>query len=155
VKIKSWQKNSLSVIVIAIGGFILFYVIFILLSAIMRAGNAIARLIVGQEDYAANPMQWRFIFIVIILCISWLIFRSKFNNLIKATYLTATLMVLYVMGGLLLYGQPQWMPLGVGSVIGVAVIIYLYKKKCVWQYYFATIYTSVLAVYVLFSGVDI
>jgi hypothetical protein len=155
MKLKRWQKNGLSVVVIVAGGFALFNLMFMLLALVVNAGNALTRAIAGADDFAINGMFWRGIFVVVLLVASWLILRGKLNDLFKATYLTAPLMVLYVLIGIALYGQPQWLILGVGAAVAVAVLSFLAVRKLSWLYFAATIYVTIVAAYVAIAGVDI
>lgn len=155
MKLKTWQKNILSAVVIAVGGFVLFNLAFILLAVTMQVFRMATRSFGGNNDFAINPMLLRYVFAIILLLVSWLILRSKLGTLVKATYLTMPLMVLLILEGILLYEQPKWVPVCVGAVIVGAVIFYLYKRKLTWQYYFAAIYTGALALYVMLAGVDI
>ena len=83
------------------------------------------------------------------------IFRSKFNELVKATFLNAPLMVLFVMIGLSLYERPQWLILGIGAAIALAILLFLYIKKLSWMYFIATLFTTGVAAYVALAGVEI
>lgn len=155
MKLKPWQKNGLSVIVIAAGGYVLFILMFLLAALTAQAGDALARAISGKENAAIGQPTWTIIFVVLLACASWLIFRSKLNDLIKATYLTGPLMVAFVLMGIVLYGQPQWVILGAGAAVAAAVLAYLYVRKLSWLYFVATIYTTGVAAYIALAGVEI
>ena len=120
-----------------------------------QIGNLLVRLFSGRDDFVVNPMFWRFLFVVVILFISWFIFKSKWNTLIKATYLTMPLMVLLIVEGILLYRQPGWVSISVGAIIIASVLFYLYQKKLTWQYYFATFFTGAVALIVVLAGIEI
>ncbi len=155
MKLKIWQRNSLSAVIIAVGGIALYFLMFLLLTLFTQAGNALTRLISGEDNIAINMTVWRDAFFLILLVASWLIFRSKFSDLIKATFLNAPLMVLFVMIGLSLYERPQWLILGIGAAIALAVLLYMYIKKQSWMYFFATLFTTGVAAYVVLAGVEI
>lgn len=155
MKLKEWQKVILSILTIVVGGFILFNIAFIIAAGIHQIGNLLVRLFSGRDDFAVNPMFWRFLFVVVILFISWFIFKSKWNTLVKATYLTMPLMVLLIVEGILLYRQPSWVPIGIGAIIIASVLFYLYQKKLPWQYYFATFFTGAVALVVVLAGIEI
>lgn len=152
---KPWQKNVLSVIVIVAGGFLLFNLAFLLLAVTVHTCRIAVTLLGGYSVEDMNPMFCRYVYVMVILLISIFIFKSKLSTLIKATYLTTPLMVILILIGLLFYHQPQWLSIIVGAAIVLATIFFFYKKKLTWQYYIATIYTAALALYVLFSGIDI
>jgi len=148
-KMKPLVKNALMMLIIVGGGFALFMAAFSLAAAVM---GIVGRLTgtMGKPPYIAWP-----IYLVIILVISWFVFRSKLPDLAKATYLTLPLMIAVVFEAILLYEQSQWLILGVGAVIVCAVLLFLYIKKLSWLYYFATLYVAVLGMIILFTGVEI
>lgn len=92
---------------------------------------------------------------MLILLISWAVFRSRLNDTIKAAFFTMPLMVLLVIIGIILNQQSMWITAGIGSVIILAVILYLHKNKFPWLYYFSAFYVAAIALYVLLSGMDI
>lgn len=155
MRIKPWQKNILSVIVIVAGGFVLFNLAFLLAAVTMHACRIAVTLLGGYSVEDMNPMSCRYVYVIIILLLSVFIFKSKFSTLIKATYLTMPLMVILILIGLLFYQQPQWLSIIVGAAIVLATIFFFYKKKLTWQYYIATLYTAMLALYIILSGIDI
>jgi len=151
MKLKIWQKNLLSAIVIMAVGFILFNAAF-LLAALVLNGFMI---LLGSNQNTAPPFVGRAAYFILILLISWLVFRSKLNDLIKASFLTMPLMVVLVMGGIGLYTQPKWIVAGAGALVIGAVILYLYKKRLPWLYYFATIFVAATALCVMLFNVEI
>lgn len=86
--------------------------------------------------------------------LSWFVLTRPLNDLFKATFLTMPLIVVLTEVGVQFYRWPVlvWI---VGAVIVGAVLYYLYKKKCSWLYYFATIYVVAVEMFVMFSGMDI
>lgn len=151
MKLKPWQKSLLSMIIIIIGGFILFNFAFILTALVVRATMFIIR----APENMPPPYIGRYITVILILIMSYIVFRSRLNDTIKATYLTMPLMVALVMIGLSLYGKPQWVIYGTGALVIFAVTFYLYKKKLSWLYYFSTFYVAILGLYIMISGMEI
>ena len=148
--LKPWMKSILSVVVIAAGGFILFNVAFLLAAIVI---NGIQR-ISGTMGQAPRFIEYG-TYLLILLLLSWLVFRSKLSHLLKATFLTMPLMAILIMTGVILYGQPQWMSFAVGAVIIGAITFYIYRKKLPWIYYFATFYVAALALYIVLAGIEI
>jgi cytochrome b len=144
----SWQKNALSVVVITVGGFILFNVAFMLAALVI---NGLSMFMGGRQQTFLGFG----VYFALLLFLSWLVFRSKLNHLVKATYLTMPLMAVLVMEGVVLYQQPQWVPLAVGAVICGAILFYIYNKKLPWFYYFSVLYVAALALYIVMAGVEI
>ena len=155
MKLKTWQKNVLSAIVIVGGGYLLFFVAFLLAAVTLNGCQMLVEWFTGHESSGVGWMTYRYVFLAILLLISWLVFRSKLPTLVKAAYLPMPLMVLLVLTGIRFYQQSKWVPIGVGAVLILAVLLYLYKRKLPWQYYFATLYTAIMALYVLLSGMEI
>jgi hypothetical protein len=148
MNLKPWQKNILSMTVIVVAGFLLFNIAFMLAALVI---NGVSRLAGTQEPsyYGVG------IYIIIILIISWFVFRSRFNDLIKATFLTMPLMVILITGGISLYQHSKWLIAGIGALFISAVLFYLYKMKLSRLYYFAVIYVAILALCVMIFDVQI
>ena len=155
MKLKTWQKNLLSALIITVGGFLLFNVAFMLAAAVHQACSLIVRLIAGRDDFAVNLIFWQYLFILLVLGISWFIFKSKWKTLIKATYLTMPIMVLLVFVGIRFFEQPKWVPIGIGVILLGAVLLYLYKKRLPWQYFYATLFTGIVALVIVLAGIEI
>ncbi len=151
MKLKLYQKNVLSVLVILVGGFILFNIAFLLAALVINATISV----LGIAQNGAPHIVGRVLYLFLIFLISWFVFRSRLNDIIKATFLTMPLMVILVMVGISLYQQSKWMIVGIGAVIICAVLSYLYKKKLSWLYYFSTFYVAVLALCVMLFNVQI
>lgn len=151
MKLKLWQKNTLSALVIIVVGFILFNLAFLLAALVINATMSVLGM---TQNEAPHIVGWG-VYLLLIFLISWFVFRSRFNDTIKATFLTMPLMVILVTIGISLYQQSKWIVTGIGALIICAVILYLHKKKLSWLYYFSVFYVAVLALYILFPGVDI
>jgi hypothetical protein len=151
MKLKPYQKNILSALVIIVGGFILFNLAFLLAAFVIKATMSI----LGTAQYAAPPFVGRVVYLLFILLISWLVLRSRLHDLAKATFLTMPLMVILIMVGIGLYQQSKWLIAGIGAVIIGAELFYLYKKKLSWHFYLATIYVAVLGLFVMLFNVQI
>ncbi|MBW7572009.1 hypothetical protein [Caproiciproducens faecalis] len=104
---------------------------------------------------AAPPLLSRVFYLIFIFIISLFVFKSKLNDLVKATYLTMPLMIVLVMVGLLFYQQAKFFIAAIGALIVSAVLLYLYKKKLSWQYYFATFYVAVLGLCIMIFNIEI
>lgn len=152
MNLKNWQKNILSAVVIAVGGFLLWNAAFILAAVVMRVSS----FVMGLSDDQGSGMIWKYLFLIVMLLISWLVFRAKrFKPLVKATYLTMPLMAMLIIEGIQFYKQPQWVPISIGAAIVLVVLLYLYKKKLPWQYYFASVYSGIVALLIVLLGIDI
>jgi hypothetical protein len=151
LKLKPWQQNVLSAIVIIVAGYILFNLAFLLAALVI---NGITLLTGGSFEQAPKPYATG-VYLLLIAVISWLVFRSKLSHLVKATYMTMPLMVALVYTGILLYQQPMWVPIGVGAVIVGAVLFFIYRRKLPWLYYFATLYVAAMGLFIVLGGIEI
>lgn len=149
--LKSWNKNVLSVLTIVVGSFILFNIAFLLTALVVKASMSI----LVMTHNAAAPVLSKVISLIVILLISWVIFKSRLNTLVKATFLTIPLMVVLVMVVIALYGQSKLLTAVVGFAIISAVLLFLKKKKLSWQYYFATFYVAIFGLCILFFNIQI
>lgn len=151
MKLKNWHKKVLSSFVIILGGFILFNVALLLAAFVINTSQRI----IGMPQNATPQFLSRALYLALIFIISFFVFKSRLNVLIKATYFTMPLMVVLVMVGLLLYQQPKSLIAVIGTLIVSTVLFYLYKKKLSWQYYFATFYAAVLGLCIMLFNIEI
>lgn len=155
MKLTIWQKNILSMLVIVVAGFILFNVAFILAFLVNRVFNL---LIFSPIDWSGGSGTihglWHYVYVFLILLISWFIFRSRLKDLWMAAYLTMPLMVVLAEVGLHLYRWPVlvWT---CGAVIAALALFFLYKSKRSWVYYFAVLFVVAVGIVVLTSGMEI
>jgi hypothetical protein len=155
MKMKTWQKNVLSAVVIVAGGFLLWNIAFLMAYGVMFIGNTILTSISGT-DTAVNEMIWKYIFVVLILLISLAVFLpKKIPALIKATYLTMPLMVVLIVGGIRFFEYTKWVPISIGAAIIAGVVLFVYMKKLSWLYYFATAYTGIVALIIVLFDIQI
>jgi hypothetical protein len=151
MKLKAWQKNVLSAVVIVVVGFILFNVAFILAAFVFNTVASLTGKGLDQGPRFAGVAAY----LVILGLLSIAVFISKLSHLAKATFLTMPLMAVVILSGVMLYEQPSWIPFAAGAAIIGAVLIYLYSKKLPWLYYFATFYVAVLALAVTIFRIEI
>ncbi len=151
MNLKPWLKNIMSMVVVAVGGFILFNLAFILMASLAN----IADLLLKRPQNMAPSLAARAVFLVLLLAASWFVFRSKWSDTLKAAFMTLPLMVALVMLGMTLHGQPDVTVLGAGALIIGAVLLWLIRKKLPWIYYFALGYVTALALYVMLARIDI
>jgi hypothetical protein len=155
MKLKCWQKNILSMLIIIGVGFILFNVAFLLAYFVNTAYNTV---IMQFIDKAGNArlihFSWHYVYLILILLLSWFVLTRRLNDLVKATFSTMPLIVVLTEVGVQFYHWPVlvWV---IGAVIVSSVLLYLYKTKRSWLYYFATFYVVAVEVFVMISGMDI
>lgn len=151
MKLKPYQKNVLSAIAVAAGGFILFSLAFILAAIVINGSKSV----LGMVENEAPPAIGRVLYLLLIFLISWFIFRSRLSHIVKAAFLAMLLMVILVMAGLSLYQYSKWFTIGTGAVIICAVLSYFHKKKLSWLYYFSTLYVALLGLCIMLFNIQI
>lgn len=148
---KKSLKNLMSILVIVLGGFVLFNLAFILAALFING----AMRIVGTTNSPLPHFFSRVLYLVVIFLISLGVFKSKANTLVKATYLTMPLMIILVFLGMVLYGQPILLIIAICGLIISMVLLYLYKKNLSWHYYFATLYVAILGLCIMIFNIQI
>jgi len=97
------------------------------------------------------PQMKHIIFVITIILISLLVFKSKLRELFKAIYLTVPLMVIFSDIEIFLYGYPI-LTYSVNCLILLIIVFYFYINKKSWIYYYSAILVaSVLLIMNLFS----
>ena len=146
---KPWQKALLSMVTIVAGGFVLFNLSFLLAVLVTYAIKAVSGGVAEVEPYALG------VYFVLLGILSWFIFRSKLNDLLKALYLTMPLMTVLVGVGIALNAQPKWIRLAAGAVAVFAVLAYLFKRKLSWMYVFAAVFVGVMGLIIVLANIQI
>lgn len=91
---------------------------------------------------------------LIVLSISWFVLRSKMNDFIKASFSIVPLAVVYLAIGIPLHRTPA-LALSISAVIFVALMVFLYKAKKSWFYYYAVSLISIALFIITIFGIDI
>lgn len=156
MKLKLWQKNALSMLAIVVIGFILFNVAFILAWFVSRAYSMAIMLFAKQTDGNLGMIHslWHYVYLILIILLSWFVLRLQLNDLVKATFLTLPLVVVLAEVGVQFYTLPVLVYV-ISALIIATILFYLYKTKHSWLYYFATLYVAVVMLYVMLSGMQI
>ncbi len=151
MKLKNWQKQVLSVVVLIAGGYVLFLLAFVVFAFVVNGLMAL----LGLPENASPPAIGRVLAYLLILLVSWLIFRSRSPVLVKATVLQMPLMVTLVMLGISFYGQSMVLIIIMGIVVIGAVATFIAYRKLSWQYWFSTGYVGVLALGIMIFDIQI
>ncbi len=151
LKLKLWQKNILSMLIIIGVGFVLFNVAFILAYFVMKAYDMVIMTFV--DNYAIR-FSWHYLYLILVLLLSWFVFRRRLEDLVKATFSTMPLIVVLSEVGIQFYQWPILVWVFGAAIVG-AVLLYLYKTKRSWLYYFAVIYVVVVEIFIMLSGKEI
>lgn len=151
MKFKPWQNNAISAAVIIVGGFLLFLFAFVLASGVFQ----LTMQMMGVPSSEAPPVLSRIVYLVIVYILSGLVFWSKFNDTIKATAFTMPLMVTLMLMGISLYLQPTWIIIGLGAIIVLVPLVFFFRMKMPWQYYFSTFFVVAVLLYMIIFDVEI
>ena len=138
MKRSSWKK-ILEAIGIAVIGFALFNVAFMMFAGILGLITLIT------NTPAQNNTLGFVLFMLVLAGLTILVFRSKLSVSLKAGYLCMPVMTVLVMFGVLFY-QNQILVFGLsGLFIGILLGIY-WVKKLPWQYLFSVLYCTALGI---------
>ena len=141
-------KKILEALGIAVIGFILFNVAFMMFAAILGIIMMIAKTSIQNNGLGFA------IFLLILVILTILVFRSKLNIILKAGYLCMPVMSVLVMLGVY-FNKNQLMVFGfAGLFIGV-LFCYLRVMKQPWQYLFSVLYCTALGLIISIFNVQI
>ncbi|RPJ63459.1 MAG: hypothetical protein EHM12_02265 [Dehalococcoidia bacterium] len=144
-------KNILSALAVAVLGFILLNITFLLNFLLFK----LIDLSLPHELVSAFqwfPMVRHALFLVIIMLVSWAVLRSKLSTLYKAIYLIVPVAVVIVSIGIFMY---QWPPAAylVAGIFTAGILFYLYCMRQPWLYYYAVLLVALtLMVFTLLGG---
>ncbi|MFH0819098.1 MAG: hypothetical protein V1898_03850 [Patescibacteria group bacterium] len=152
---KKWFRIIEQAIVVALLGYILLLLTFILNALFQLAIDSVAKIFITEDinmivDWYP-PLKY-FAFLLIIGITSYYIFKSKLSTLFKATYLTVPTALVLVTEGIFLYNWPLVVYL-LGFISSVSALYYLYKTKQPWIYYYSiSLIAITLAIFTLTGG---
>lgn len=146
----------LPAILIMVGGFVLFNFAFIVFALIVNLSISL----LGADINSAPPVLSRGLGFLALILITWLGFKINFKSetvkhTLRATLITMPLMAVLVALGVILYQQTQWIILLAGTLVVAPALYYVWRLKLPWMYTFAILYVTILALYIMFSGLDI
>jgi len=151
VKMEPWIKNILSMIVIVLVGFVLFNLAFL-----MAYGIITLIILVTGASSSSPPSTVSFAILLLILwIIAWFVFRSKINDLAKASFLTMPLMSTLVVLFVVTYDLSQWVSILIGGALCVLILSFIRLKKLSWVYTFATFYVLALIAFIMIFDIQI
>ncbi len=150
-------KNVLSALVVAIFGFILLNLTFLLDFFFQNLVDRFIKFFIPHNLNMSNswfPLMKHAMFVVIIGLISWYIFRSKLGLLYKAIYMTVPVVVVLATFGIFLYHWPL-IAISVGSLLTVGTLYYFHRTKQSWLYYFSVIIVPLVLLIMTLAGGEI
>ena len=144
-------KNILSALVVAAIGFVLLNLTFLLYFLVFQFFDIFAR---GGPESAHQWIQIArgIAFLAVIALISWLIFRSKLPEIVKAAFLMVPTAVILVILGIMFYPSPV-LPYVLGAIFTAAMLYYFYRTHKPWLYFYSvTLVALTLMVFILTGG---
>ncbi|NMB04099.1 MAG: hypothetical protein GX978_06050 [Tissierellia bacterium] len=156
MKGKSIVAIVISIIMIVVGGYLLFNLAFLLFALIVNTTMQMS----GQSDtdppgILARLLGYTGIGLLTYLGLKYFSNHSQLKHTLRATFLTLPLMALLVSIGIAFHQQADAIILGIGAVVMIPVLIYLYAKKLPWMYWLATFYVAALGVIVIIKNIQI
>jgi hypothetical protein len=148
-----WAQRVLSALAVAVFGFILLTLTFLLYFMV----DQFMRLFINPVEMAISGWSWfmfmrHALFLLIIAAISWPVLRSGLPVLVKCIWLVVPWAAVLATIGMLLSAW-LWVALLAGVLLTVAVILYLYHTKKPWLYHYTVILVTVtLTVFNLAGG---
>ena len=148
-------KNILLALAVAFFGFILLNITFLFDAVYQGVLRRIVGLFISlSPDTNAYwvPLLMHGSFALVVLIISWFVFKSKLKVLYKAIYMIVPLAVVLATIGIFFYQWPI-IPYSLGALISIGLLYYFYRTKQPWLYYYTVILVSLtLAIFTLLGG---
>lgn len=105
-----------------------------------------------------QPESWfvlrHIIFMVIILVISWAVFRTRLRVWFKAGFLMVPAAVTLLTIGMFL-GRWPVLAYGMGGLLSLVILLYFYRTRKSWLYFYSVILVAVALLIFGLAGVDI
>lgn len=147
----AWTKNILQAMLVAAVGFVLLNITFLLYFLVFQLFDVFAPGNTGPMP-AWIPVTRAVVFLAIIALISWFVFRSKLPVIFKATFVTVPTAVVLAFIGIIFFSWPLITYL-TGAVLVASVLVYFYRTRQPWLYYYSVILVAVtMAIFTLTGG---
>lgn len=151
--------NVLSALFVLVFGFILLNLAFILDYAFQSLIDLIVKQFVSSSININIAWQGYMalkhgLFVVLILIISYFVFKSKLHVLFKVTYLLIPITTMIATVWMFLYPWPI-IAFVLEAILILDILYYLYLTKRHWLYYYAVVLISLVLLLVGIFGVEI
>lgn len=147
----------LSAVLVAVLGFVLLNLTFLVYATFQ---NTITSLIYGpnregmQDFVRFDPMYLRWIFLVIMAGVFWLVHRSRLHIVLKASFLMVPFATLLVLIGIEFYQTPVAV-YAISGLVGAGLLLFIYMKKEHWLYAFSAVLVMATLLIMGLLGIDI
>ncbi len=150
-------KNLLDALLVAVLGFLLLNLAFVVYAGAYNLAFRAMRLGAGEGmDFAnaAPPQILRIVLAVLIILLSWFVLRSKLNVILKAAFLMVPVATALVTIGIYLYETPVLTYL-LGGLICAGLLFWLFKNKWHWLYMYSVLLVAGALTLMGIMGIDI
>lgn len=153
------REKVLTALLMTVIIFILLNLTFLFVAGFVNGSLFLYKLIISKQIQINTNIFLGHLFlitsIIIILVISWFIFKSKkIKNLYKATFFSVPLATIFVILGMFLY-QFQLILYIICFLIFLNVLYYFHKNKLNWKYYYTLILISLILLIGNLTGMEI
>ena len=143
-------KNILYALAIMVGSVVLLNLTFVVYWLIHLFYNLFSPAVPGESLFALRPIT----LVVILIILTWLVFRSKIATLFKAIYATVPVAVVLVFIGIGFSEQLSLVYI-LSTLFSLSVLLYLIATKKSWLYFFSVIFVSLALLIMSLTGVEI
>jgi len=137
-------KKILLAILMALAGYVLLNMTFLVDFLFQGSVRGIISIFLPPDTFEKLiffPWAMHGMFAVIIVLLSWLVFRSKAKTFYKATYFFVPSAVVLVTVGIIFYRWPI-LSYVIGGLLTLGCLYYLYRTKRSWEYFYVVILIS-------------
>ena len=143
-----------AIIIIPIAGFVLLNLSFLIAAGTRFCLNLLLRQGEGP-GFSILPMIGHLSTFVVLLVLSYLaLINKRIPQVFKAAFATVPTAVLLVYTGIFLYNWPAAVYAVSGLIVAV-ILLYLYRTKKPWFYYYSVLLVTAALLYMGIMGIDI
>lgn len=156
-KSKGVLKNILDALLVAVLGFLMLNLTFVVYAGAYNLASRVMRLAGGEGPGFAEvgpPQILRIALALLIILLSWLVLRSKLNVILKAAFLMVPVATALVTLGIYFYETPVLVYLS-GGLVCAGVLLWLIRKKWHWLYMYSVMLVAAALTLMGILGVDI
>lgn len=163
MKIKALENplvvKILSAIAIVIVGFILLNLTFLAAFLFNNLLDVVVGLFGLSRETLNRDMNWypslrHLLFTLSVIGLSFLVYKSKLKDLLKAIYTPVPVATIMVTFGIFFYTVPAVVYV-LSGIFFLGSLYYIYVTKRPWVYYYALISTTMLLLYGMLTGAEI
>jgi hypothetical protein len=150
-------KNVLNALLVAVLGFLMLNLTFIVYAGAYNLTSRLIRLTSGEGAgfaEATPPQILRIALALLIILLSWLVLRSKLNVILKAAFLMVPVATALVTIGIYFYETPI-IVYSLGGLICAGLLFWLMRKKWHWLHMYSVLLVAGALTLMGILGIDI